>query len=172
MDKYIQYGILEGLDVVEWVFSKGSIGESGDGGDGWTDGEKWEVLRMCLEKHVGRVMGMRRRVRAVDREDEAARAKRAAEKLESGEGVGEDEDVEPEGECLDLPCPRLPLIFVYCATSTSRTVHLCLAICTLLTVPRGEARAVQRSSRRPDIPRHSIGPLGKSPSGDLQTFHR
>ena len=103
MDKYIQYGILEGLDVVEWVFSKGSIGESGDGGDGWTDGEKWEVLRMCLEKHVGRVMGMRRRVRAVDREDEAARAKRAAEKLESGEGVGEDEDVEPEGECLDLP---------------------------------------------------------------------
>ena len=58
VDKYLQYGILEGIDIVEWVFSRErGVGESGDGGDGWTDGEKWEVLRMCLEKHVGRVIG-------------------------------------------------------------------------------------------------------------------
>ncbi|ORX39663.1 MIF4G like-domain-containing protein [Kockovaella imperatae] len=101
VDKYLQYGILEGLDVVEWVFSReagGGGGESGEGGDGWTDGEKWEILRMCLEKHVGRVMAIKRRVRMVDKEDEAARAKRAAEKLDRGEGVGENEDVEPEAK--------------------------------------------------------------------------
>ena len=33
----------------------------------------------------------------VEKEDEAAKARRAAEKLESGEGVGEDHDDEPEG---------------------------------------------------------------------------
>lgn len=97
VDKYLQYGVLEGLDVVDWVFSEQTGGSGGDDGDGWTDGDNWEMLRMCLEKHVGKVVGVRRRVRMVEKQDEAARARRAAEKLESGEGVGEDGDVEPEG---------------------------------------------------------------------------
>ena len=97
IDKYIQYGVLEGLDVVEWVFVDDASGGGGEQGDGWTDVDKWEVLKMCLDKHVGRVVAVRRRARAVEKEDEAARARRAAEKLESGEGVGEDEDVEPAG---------------------------------------------------------------------------
>lgn len=95
IDKYIQYGVLEGEDVVEWVF--GDDSKSGEEADGWTDGFKWEVLRMALEKHVGRVTAVRRRVRAVEQEDETARARKAAEKLERGEGVGEDEDVETAG---------------------------------------------------------------------------
>jgi nuclear cap-binding protein subunit 1 len=97
IDKYIQYGVLEGLDVVDWAFSEDSGAAIGEEGDGWTDGDRWEVLKMCLDKHVGRVNAVRKRVRAVEREDEAARARRAAERLERGEGVGE-EDVETEGQ--------------------------------------------------------------------------
>lgn len=96
IDKYIQYGVLEGEDVVDWVFAEDQ--KSGEEADGWTDGFKWEVLRMMLEKHVGRVTAVKRRVRAVEQEDETARARRAAEKLEQGEGVGEDENIETAGE--------------------------------------------------------------------------
>lgn len=99
MDKYIQYGVLEGLDVVDWIFAEESRSASGEDGDGWTDGENWELQRMCLDKHVGRVTALRNRMRAVEREDEAARARRAAEKLEQGEGVGEGDEAEPEGQC-------------------------------------------------------------------------
>jgi len=102
VDKYLQYGVLEGLDVIDWVFAEETGGSGGDDGDGWTDGDKWEMLRMCLDKHVGKVAGVRRRVRMVEKEDEAARARRAAEKLERGEGVGEDEDVEPDGKSCHL----------------------------------------------------------------------
>lgn len=98
IDKYIQYGVLESLDVVEWTFAP----EEGLGGmdqaDGWTDGWKWETLRMTLDKQVGRVLAVRRKVKQVEREDEAARARRAAERLERGEGVGEGETMEAEGE--------------------------------------------------------------------------
>jgi nuclear cap-binding protein subunit 1 len=95
IDKYLQYGILEGLDVVDWVFADDAKGGSGgDEGDGWTDGEKWEVLKMMLDKLVGRVVSVRKRLRAVEKDDENVRARRAAEKFESGEGVGMDEDVE------------------------------------------------------------------------------
>ena len=97
VDKYLQYGVLEGLDVIDWVFADETRGAGGDDGDGWTDGNTWEMLRMCLDKHVGKVAGVKRRVRMVEKEDEAARARRAAEKLERGEGVGEGEDVEPDG---------------------------------------------------------------------------
>ena len=92
LDKYLQYGVLEGLDVVEWVFSAET--QPGEEADGWTDGHQWEILRMVLDKHVGRVNAVKRRVKAVEKEDENARARKAAEKLEQGEGVGEDENVE------------------------------------------------------------------------------
>lgn len=99
IDKYIQYGVLEGLDVVDWVFGNGEElgpGAGGDEADKWTDGHAWEVLRMCLDKHVGRVTAVKRRLRAIEREDEAAKARKAAEAIERGEGVGE--DIEVEGE--------------------------------------------------------------------------
>lgn len=103
LDKYIQYGILEGLDVVDWVFSSTDEAGGANVADGWTDGWKWEVLRMCLDKHVGRVAAVRNRVKLVEKEDETARARRAAERLERGEGVGEemvDVDADADGELL------------------------------------------------------------------------
>jgi nuclear cap-binding protein subunit 1 len=89
-DKYLQYGVLEPLDVVDWVFADDASSDSVP--DGWTDATKWELLRMTLDKVVGRVVRERRRLRAVDKADEVARARRAAERLERGEGVGMDED--------------------------------------------------------------------------------
>jgi nuclear cap-binding protein subunit 1 len=108
VDKYLQYGVLEGEDVVDWVFAGEAEVGGGDRADGWTDGEKWEMLRMCLDKIVGRVAGVKRRVRMVEREDEVARARRAAERLDSGEGVGlGDEDM---GQLLDLEIIRHSLV--------------------------------------------------------------
>jgi nuclear cap-binding protein subunit 1 len=100
IDKYITYGVLEGLDVVDWVFSESEeAGAGADEADGWTDGHKWEILRMCLDKHSGRVAAVKKRLRAVERADEAARARRAADVLERGGDVGE-EDVEIDGKLL------------------------------------------------------------------------
>ncbi|WVN89018.1 uncharacterized protein L203_104234 [Cryptococcus depauperatus CBS 7841] len=94
LDKYLQYGILEGIDVVEWVFVEDeSVSEGEEGSNGWTDGDKWEVLLMCLEKHVGRVKALQRRLKAIEREDEAVRARRAAERFEKGEDVSDGDDI-------------------------------------------------------------------------------
>jgi nuclear cap-binding protein subunit 1 len=104
IDKYVQYGVLEGLDIVDWVFSEGEgTGAGADEADGWTDGHKWEILRMCLDKHSGRVASVKRRLRAVERADEAARARRAADVLEKGGDVGE-EDIEVEGKLVGFAC--------------------------------------------------------------------
>ncbi|BEI93243.1 uncharacterized protein CcaverHIS019_0508710 [Cutaneotrichosporon cavernicola] len=95
IDKYLQYSILEPLDVVDWVFAAEAGSDTVP--DGWTDVDKWEVLRMALDKIVGRVVRERRRLRAVDKADEVARARRAAERLERGEGVGMDDgDDDPD----------------------------------------------------------------------------
>jgi nuclear cap-binding protein subunit 1 len=96
-DKYLQYGILEGLDVVDWTFEGDVTMMSGEEPDGWTDGHRWELLKMCLGKYVGRVEALRRKVKSVEREDEAIRARKAAERLDHGDDVGDD----PEGELKD-----------------------------------------------------------------------
>ncbi|WVQ71472.1 hypothetical protein IAR50_001010 [Cryptococcus sp. DSM 104548] len=97
IDKYLQYGILEGADVVEWIFT--DDGAEGEEGAGWTDGDNWEVLAMTLDKQVGRAKAIRRKLRAIERDDEAARARRAADKLDQDEDVETDEmaeDTRPE----------------------------------------------------------------------------
>lgn len=63
LDKYLQYGILEGIDIIEWIFADDEA--EGEEGDGWTDGDKWEVLSMCLEKHLGRVKAISRRLKVI-----------------------------------------------------------------------------------------------------------
>lgn len=126
VDKYLQYGILEPLDVVDFIFSEDSASAGDDAPDGWTDGDKWEMLRMTIDKVVGRVVAVRRRLRAVDKADEVARARRAAERLERGEGVGMDDaevDDEDSGNdrsresrnaqaSLDLQTNRLEKVFI------------------------------------------------------------
>jgi nuclear cap-binding protein subunit 1 len=111
IDKYITYGVLEGLDVVDWVFGENDgAGAGADEADGWTDGHKWEILRMCLDKHSGRVAAVKKRLRTVERADEAARARRAADALERGGDVG-DEDVEIDGKLLLFRSLEAKLIF-------------------------------------------------------------
>ncbi|WVR04989.1 hypothetical protein IAU60_002001 [Kwoniella sp. DSM 27419] len=119
-DKYLQYGVLEGLDIIDFTFAEDGVSE-GEDADGWTDGWKWEILRMTVEKHVGRVNAIRKRLRVIEREDETARARRAADKLERGGDVGTDDDavedpeIRPEGSkefrdaqtSLDIQATRL-----------------------------------------------------------------
>lgn len=129
VDKYVQYGILEGLDVVNWIFTSAESEMGGEEGDGWTDMENWEVLQMCLDKHVGRVEGLKRRLRQVEREDEAAKARKAADLLAKGETVGE---VPEDGA---LPCSAAEE-------------------CELTPTRRRSARSFQGCSGRPLISRH------------------
>lgn len=120
IDKYLQYGALEPVDVVEWIFDDETGGAGDDQGDGWTDYDKWEVLRMTLDKVVGRVVAVRRRLRAVDKADEIARARRVAERLDRGDIEGE-EDLVDDNErsresrevqaSLDVQTSRLEKVF-------------------------------------------------------------
>ncbi|WWD15707.1 hypothetical protein CI109_100129 [Kwoniella shandongensis] len=140
VDKYIQYGILEGLDVIDWIFADdGAESAASEEGDGWTDGDKWEMLKMTLGKHVGRVRAVKRRLREIEREDEAARARRAAEKLEKGGDVGTEEDdivedIRAEGSkeardaqvSLDIQATRLEKVLV---TTTKGFVSSLLPWC-------------------------------------------
>jgi nuclear cap-binding protein subunit 1 len=119
IDKYLQYGILEPIDVVEWLFTDERTFSSSDAaGDGWTDCDNWDLLRMTLDKVVGRVVAVRRRLRAVDKADEVARARRAAERLDRGD-MPDDEDLDVERSregrdvqaSLDVQTARLEKVF-------------------------------------------------------------
>ncbi|OCF55167.1 nuclear cap-binding protein subunit 1 [Kwoniella mangroviensis CBS 10435] len=126
IDKYLQYGILEGLDIVEYLFESADSDEVEEG-DGWTDGWKFEILKMTIEKHVGRTQSIKNRLKMIEREDEMARARRAAELLEKGGDVGEgtgeedmEEDTRAEGSkafndaqtSLDIQSTRLEKILI------------------------------------------------------------
>ena len=137
IDKYVQYGVLEGLDVVDWVFSEGEgTGAGADEADGWTDGHKWEILKMCLDKHSGRVAAVRRRLKAVERADEAARARRAADVLEKGGDVGE-EDIEVDGEL------KIPLVWTELTIQTPNQNGL-----TKLVTPKHHSISTQPDSKK------------------------
>ena len=91
-DKLMQYGIVGGEDVVRWVFSTGSWGvgaEAGEGKDGeeWMAGQKWDLLRMGVDKVNGRVVGVRRKIVQLEAEEEERRGGRRA-----ATAVGMDED--------------------------------------------------------------------------------
>ncbi|WRT66889.1 uncharacterized protein IL334_003852 [Kwoniella shivajii] len=128
IDKYLQYGILEGLDVIEFLFDDDDVEDQVEESDGWTDGWKWEILKMTIEKHVGRTEAIKKRLRLIEKEDEMARARRAAELLEKGGDVGAEngeeenivEDPRPEGSqafndtqtSLDIQASRLEKVLM------------------------------------------------------------
>ncbi|KAL7412966.1 MIF4G like-domain-containing protein [Mrakia frigida] len=92
-DKLMQYGIVGGEDVVRWVFSTGSWGvgaEAGEGKDGeeWMAGQKWDLLRMGVDKVNGRVVGVRRKIVMLEAEEEERKGGRRA----AATGMGMDED--------------------------------------------------------------------------------
>ncbi|WWC85240.1 uncharacterized protein L201_000102 [Kwoniella dendrophila CBS 6074] len=137
LDKYLQYGILEGSDIINFLFlieKKMEQEEDYDeieislNGNGWTDEWKWEILKMTLEKHIGRVQSIKNKLKFIEREDEMARARRNAEILEKGGDVGADDDIEndmteesrPEGSkafndaqtSLDIQASRLEKLLI------------------------------------------------------------
>jgi nuclear cap-binding protein subunit 1 len=118
-DKLMQYGIVGGEDVVRWVFEEQEeemLG-SGVGGRGeerektaeqWMAGQKWDVLRMGVDKVNGRVVGVRRKIVALEAEEEEKKGgRRAATMVDEGEGddgkrEGMDVDAETNGSSYYL----------------------------------------------------------------------
>ena len=99
-DKLMQYQIVDPTDVVAWTFMNGvAVGQLAElGGPMNLSAFEWDLLRGALDKANGRVTTARRKLAALRKEDDDARARvkaRADEPMEV--------DAEPKGSCLFLP---------------------------------------------------------------------
>lgn len=93
-DKLMQYQIVDPTDVVAWTFMNGvAVGQLAElGGPMNLSAFEWDLLRGALDKANGRVTIARRKVAALRKEDDDARARvkaRADETMEI--------DAEPKG---------------------------------------------------------------------------
>jgi nuclear cap-binding protein subunit 1 len=103
-DKLMQYGIVSGEDVVRWVFEEEEDGSREATAEQWMAGQKWDVLRMGVDKVNGRVVGVRRNLVRIEAEEEEKRGGRRAamhtgeeEKDESAAGHAPDVDMDRSG---------------------------------------------------------------------------
>lgn len=97
MDKYLQYGLIETDDVINLIFGYLSGLDSElpeeEKTTVWTDFHGWELLRMVLDKSMGRVTQIKRKVEELEKEDEVAQARWKAQKemeAELGDGGREE----------------------------------------------------------------------------------
>lgn len=138
-DKLMQYGIVSGEDIVRWVFEKEEEGSREATAEQWMAGQKWDVLRMGVDKVNGRVVGVRRNLTRIEAEEEEKRGGRRAamntgdeEKDEPAGGPALDVDMDRSGACLHrlraAPLPELTLVALNSpsaeAATTSRKTGL------------------------------------------------
>ncbi|KIM34800.1 hypothetical protein M413DRAFT_450056 [Hebeloma cylindrosporum] len=102
-DKLMQYQIVDPTDVVAWTFMNGvAVGQLAElGGPMNLSAFEWDLLRGALDKANGRVTIARRKVAALRKEDDDARARvkaRADETMEI--------DAEPKEENQDAKVPE------------------------------------------------------------------
>lgn len=96
-DKFMQYQIVDPTDVVAWTFMNGVVvGQIPElSGPMNLSAFEWDLLRGALDKANGRVTIARRKVIALRKEDDDARARvKASETMEV--------DVEPKGKSYAL----------------------------------------------------------------------
>lgn len=87
-DKLMQYQIVDPSDVIEYAFAAGTVvGEESPEGEGLTT-ERWVLVEAALNKANGRVVGAKRRVAALNKEEEDRRARAIA----NAGGIGMDVD--------------------------------------------------------------------------------
>lgn len=103
MDKYLQYGLVETDDVIHlifgWLSEQNADAEAAERTTAWTDFHAWELLSMVLDKAMGRVFQMQRKVSELEEEDEAAKRRwKAQQEARAKEGDGEREDSKQDGE--------------------------------------------------------------------------
>ncbi|KAF8605412.1 hypothetical protein BDV93DRAFT_490802 [Ceratobasidium sp. AG-I] len=101
-DKFMQYQIVDPSDVIEYAFAAGTVvGEEKLEGEGLT-AERWVLVEAALNKANGRVVGAKRRVAALNKEDEDRRARAIA----NAGGIGMDVD----GDAQAVPTePEIPI---------------------------------------------------------------
>ena len=90
LDKLMQYQIVEPADVVAWAFGRAP----------GLDAREWALVRAALDKANGRVGIARRKVAAVRRDEDDARAK---EKALAAGGM----EVDGDGARMAMHVPRL-----------------------------------------------------------------
>ncbi len=95
-DKFMQYQIVDPTDVVAWTFVNGvGVGQLAElGGPMNLSSFEWDILRGALDKANGRVTLARKKVVALRKEDDDARAKMKA----SDENM--EVDAEPTGNLV------------------------------------------------------------------------
>ncbi|KAG6811250.1 hypothetical protein H0H92_008368 [Tricholoma furcatifolium] len=102
LDKLMQYQIVDPNDVVGWIFAKG--GALGLGGEGNLSAFEWDLLKGALDKANGRVIIARKKVTALRKEDDEARARA---KARANESMEVDTDAKPDGEDETVDNPAL-----------------------------------------------------------------
>lgn len=101
-DKLMQYGIVGGEDVVNWVFS-----DPDEAGEEWMAGQKWDLLRMGVDKVNGRVVGVRRRIVTLEAEEEERKGGRRAAVMGDLAGTeGMEMETEPDSKGAYIYCNR------------------------------------------------------------------
>lgn len=102
-DKLMQYGIVSGEDVVRWVFEEEEGGSREATAEQWMAGQKWDVLRMGVDKVNGRVVGVRRNLVRIEAEEEE---KRGGRRAALGTGEGDKEDGAPDAAVPEVDMGR------------------------------------------------------------------
>lgn len=83
-DKLMQYQIVDPSDVIEYAFAQAQNEPEGEG----LSAERWSLVEAALNKANGRVVGAKRRVAALDKEEGDRRARVIA----NAGGIGMDVD--------------------------------------------------------------------------------
>lgn len=100
-DKLMQYQIVDPSDVIEYAFAEGQEKPEG----AWLSGERWSLVEAALNKANGRVVGAKRRVAALNKEEEDRRARVIANAGGMGmEGMDVDGDTQAGKSYQFLSC--------------------------------------------------------------------
>ncbi|KEP55380.1 cap-binding protein 80-PB [Rhizoctonia solani 123E] len=94
-DKLMQYQIIDPSDVIEYAFESGiKEGETPD-----LSSERWLLVQAALNKANGRVVGAKRKVVTLNKDEEERRARAIA----NAGGIGMDVDVDAQPAEPDMP---------------------------------------------------------------------
>lgn len=107
MDKYLQYGLVEVDDVInlifDWLSEQNAETAAAERTTAWTDFHAWEILSMVLDKAMGRVFQMQRKVSELEEEDAAAKKRwQAQREARTNQGDGDREETEQKQEEMQV----------------------------------------------------------------------
>ncbi|KAG8732772.1 hypothetical protein FRC11_011079 [Ceratobasidium sp. 423] len=97
-DKLMQYQIIEPSDVIEYAFESGTT----EGEVPGLSSERWVLVEAALNKANGRIVGAKRKVVTLNKDEEERRARAIA----NAGGIGMDADGDVQPAELDMPASQ------------------------------------------------------------------